>query len=192
MNELQGRKATKHGRDLATDLGVQSAKKWCKRMTERRVRQLGLTIHEAMGDGYLLWSFGYGTPAERLYEILTSCDESGSLVATTPQSIDPGSAAEFWQAVYGRPEPDVDYVFGFAAGIVSVAEAKLTRRDGLQMSIATRLAVGALRREQDRSAPRPGMSCEIDSDGCPARALVIGPGRGIECMNPECDGLDSE
>lgn len=100
-----------------------------------------------MEDGYLLWSFGYGTPAERLYENLTSCDESGSLVTSTPQSIDPGAAAEFWKAVYGSPEPDVDFVFGFAAGIVSVAEAKLTRQFGFQISFATNLALTELRRE---------------------------------------------
>ena len=42
MNELQELKAKDckaDGRDLAMHLGVQSAKKWCKRMTERRLRQ---------------------------------------------------------------------------------------------------------------------------------------------------------
>lgn len=94
---------------------MKTAQDWAENEGAAIAQEAARRIANILDDDAEAWTFLLAqdayTPGERLYFVIAGDDEFNR---------ERSDAAEFWESVFGEPDPDLDLLGGFAAGLQAV------------------------------------------------------------------------
>jgi hypothetical protein len=92
--------------------GEKAGERWSARQADEKRMAASERVEQILDGDSLAWEFRHSldsyTISERLYFLLEGIDEHDR---------DRTDASEFWQSICNDPQPELDFVCGFAAGV---------------------------------------------------------------------------